>query len=89
MARYIAIGEAPGLTEAQFRERFNEVKKWRFDKRSWVVKAYCVLGEGKVVIECETPEKGQFEEWLKKTGWKVNGVYGVNLIHEAGSIWPV
>ena len=53
------------------------------------MKAYCDLDQGKVITECETPDRERFEQWLKDTGWKTDGIYRVDLIHEAGSIWPV
>ena len=89
MARFVAITEKPGLTEDQFREALNRTGKWRFGKRSWVVKAYCALGKGKLVIECETPEQSQFEQWLESHGWKAREVHQVNFIHEGGLIWPI
>ena len=89
MSRFIAICAEPSITEEQFRETFDRVRKWRADRRTWVVKAYCNLNEGKVLVECEAPERAPFEEWLRNTGWTVDGVYGVDLIHEAGAIWPV
>jgi Zn finger protein HypA/HybF involved in hydrogenase expression len=89
MARFLAIGEMPEITEEQFRQTFDAVRKWRPERRTWMVKAYCNLSQGKVVIECETPEQDSFEAWLQQTGWKVNGIYRVDLIHEAGAIWPV
>ena len=89
MARYIAVGEMPELEETKFREAFNEFKKWRIDRQSWVIKAYWGKDHGKLVIECETPERSRFEAWLAKTGWQMNGIYQVDLIHEGGTIWTV
>jgi hypothetical protein len=89
MARFIALAEMSKNNEQQFKQQFDAIRKWRFERQSWVIKAYCNLSDGKLVVECETPNKARFEQWLKNTGWKVNGVYQVNLIHEAGSIWPV
>jgi Zn finger protein HypA/HybF involved in hydrogenase expression len=89
MARFLAIGEVPALSEEQFRQHFDTIRKWRPERRTWMVKAYCNLSEGKVVIECETPERESFEAWLSKTGWKVHDIYRIDLIHEAGAIWPM
>ncbi len=89
MARFVALCEKPGITEAQFRETFDRVKKWRPDRRTFIVKAYCDISDGKVIAECEALEKTPFEVWLKGTGWKVNAILPVNFIHEAGSVWPV
>ena len=89
MARYLAIGAVPGLADEEFRGAFDNFKKWRIDRQSWVIKAYKGSDDGKLVIECETPERSRFEEWLKKTGWQMDGIYQIDLIHEAGTIWPV
>jgi Zn finger protein HypA/HybF involved in hydrogenase expression len=89
MARFLAIGDMPDITEEQFRQTFDTIRKWRPERRTWIVKAYCSLSQGKVVIECETPEQQSFEAWLQKTNWKVNGIYQIDLIHEAGAIWPM
>ena len=89
MARYLAIGEMPSLDEPQFREALNAHRKWRIDRQSFVVKAYWTRDEHKLVVECETPDKSRFENWLANNGWQVDGIYRVDLIHEAGTIWPV
>ena len=51
MARFVAICEKPGITEAQFTQCFDRMKKWRPDRRTYVVKAYCNLSEGRLVAE--------------------------------------
>lgn len=89
MARFIAIAEKSGLTEEQFRQALNRTGKWRYGKRSWVIKAYCALGDGRLVIESEAPDQAQFESWLSGNGWKAEKVHQVNLIHEGGLIWPM
>ncbi len=89
MARFVAVCDVPDLTEAQFRDALGEVRKWRFDRKGWIVKAYCNLDQGKVIAECEAPDRAQFEDWLQRTGWQSGQVYDVSYIHEAASIWPV
>lgn len=89
MARFVAISDVPGITEERFKETLGEVRNWRFDRRAWIVKAYCNLDRGKIIAECEAQEQGQFEDWLKRTGWTVSGIYRVDLIHEAAAIWTV
>ena len=89
MSRFIAIAEKPGLTEDQFREALNRTRKWRFARRGWVLKAYCSLDPGKLMIECEAPEQKDFEEWLDNNGWQASDICRVNLIHEAGHFWPI
>jgi hypothetical protein len=89
MARYLAICSNPGITEEQFRSKFDRIKKWRPDRRTWVIKAYCGYDSGDLVIECETPDKSNFDEWLENTGWNVKSVNEINLIHEAGTVWAL
>jgi hypothetical protein len=89
MARYLAIGEKPGLKEEEFRGAFDQIRKWRIDRQSWVIKAYLGTDSGKLVIECETPERARFEEWLSKAGWQVDAIHQIDLIHEAGTVWDV
>jgi hypothetical protein len=89
LARYLAIGDLPALSEDEFRNALNAHKKWRIDRQSWVIKAYWNREDGKLVVECETPDKARFEEWLQKAGWQMNEIHRVNLIHEGGVIWSV
>lgn len=89
MARYVAVSRVPGLTEEKFRSALERVRDWRFERRSWIIKAYFDPSKGEVISECETPEKDRFVEWLEKTGWKTDEILDVTLVHEAGSIWPV
>ena len=89
MSRYLAICEAPNITEEQFRDKFDRIRKWRPTRRTWVLKAYCSTDQGSVVVECESPEKAPFEEWLANTGWKVNTINDISFIHESGSVWPM
>ncbi len=89
MARFVAVSHVPGISEDQFRETLGRVRNWRFERRSWIIKAYCDPDKGAVISECETPERERFVEWLDKTGWKTDEILEVKLIHEAGSIWPV
>ncbi|HEX2172853.1 MAG TPA: hypothetical protein VHL09_10465 [Dehalococcoidia bacterium] len=89
MARFVAVSDAPGITADQFRQAFDAIRKWRFDKRAWIVKAYADLNGGKLFIECEARDRGQFEEWLGNTNWQVNAIHEIDLIHEAGTVWPM
>ena len=89
MARFVAIGEMPSLKDEEFRQAFDQFKKWRIDRQSWVIKAYLGSETGKIVIECETPERERFEAWLSRTGWSVDSIDRVHLIHEAGTLWDV
>ena len=83
MSRYLAVGEMPQISEAEFRDALDAVKKWRIDRQSWVIKAYCNLERGKLVIESSleqltarvggavrvrTPEPARLVDALKQAG---------------------
>ena len=87
MARFLAIHSVPDITEEKFQAALGEANKWRPDRRTTIVKAYCNLAEGKLVSECEAVEQAHFEEWIQRVGWPCDGVYRVDLIHQVGQIW--
>ncbi len=89
MARFMAIHSVPGMTEERFQEALGEVKNWRPDRRTTVVKVYCNLAEGKLVSECEAVEQVHFEDWIKQVGWPCDAIYKVDLVHQVGHIWKV
>jgi hypothetical protein len=89
MPRFIAVAEKPGLSEAEFRNAVDRTGKWRFAKRGWIVKAYCALDKGKLVVECEAPQQSDFEDWLEKNGWLTEDIHRVSYIHEGGLVWPM
>jgi len=89
MARYFAAIEAPGLTEETFREALGTMRKWRFDKRGWVIKAFCNRAAGKVYVDCEAPDRARVEQWLRDTGWSDFQIEDVDLVFEEGAIWPM
>jgi hypothetical protein len=89
MARFLAVSDVPGITEERFRGTFDAIRKWRFDKRAWITKAYCDVNRGKLFIECEAPDQAKFEDWLRNAKWKVSSIHEVDLIFEAGAIWPM
>ena len=89
MARYLAIHDVPGITQESFRATLGEVKNWRPDRRTTILKVYCNLEEGKMVSECETVEKTNFEYWMTQVGWPWEAIYKVDLIHQVGQIWNV
>ena len=62
MARFMAIHTIPGIIEERFRAALDQVKKWRPDRRTTVLKVYCDLSEGRLISECEAPEQSQFED---------------------------
>ena len=89
MPRYIAIHTVPGITEEQFNQALGQVRQWRPNNRSTIIKVYCNLSEGKLVSECECGEQAQFEEWIAQMNWPCDGIYQVDLIHQVGNIWRV
>ena len=69
MARFIAIHNVPGITEADFRDKLNAVRKWRPDRRTTILKVYGDLENGRLVSECEAVEQAHFEDWINLVGW--------------------
>ena len=49
MARFIAIHNVPGITEEAFREKLDNVSKWRPERRTTVLKVYGDFQTGKLV----------------------------------------
>jgi len=89
MPRLMAIATIPGITEEQFRAALDQVRKWRPDPRTTIIRAACSLPEGKIVAECEAIEQAHFEDWLKKAGWQWDAIYKVDLVHQTGNIWKL
>ena len=89
MARFVAIHSVPGLTEEKFQEALGEVKKWRPDRRTTILKVYCDLDQGKLVSECEAVEQAQFEHWINDVGWPYDAIYKIDLVHQVGHIWKL
>lgn len=89
MPRYLAVADVPGLTEESFREALTPTRKWRFDRQSWVTKAACDLANGRVFVECESSDQSRFEAWLADRSWRTPHIHEIDLIHEAGTVWPM
>ncbi len=89
MARFLAVVEAPDLSEERFRAAFGSMRKWRFDRRGWVVKAFCCEVDGKVYVDAEAPDRERFAQWLEQTGWAPKEIHEVGLVFEAGAVWPL
>ncbi len=87
MSKFIAITNKPGLTEEEFRQALDRTGKWRYGRRAWVVKAYCALETGKLIIESEAPDQGTFEEWLSSKGWEADEIHRLSFVHEEGLVW--
>ena len=89
MTRFLAIADDPGLSKEKFSDALDRIGKWRFSRRAWIVKAYCLSDPGRTVIECEAPNEEVFSEWLESNGWSGADIHRVDLIQEAGEIWPM
>lgn len=89
MARFFAVVDAPSNTESQFREALSSMRKWRFDKRGWVIKAFCNQEAGKIYVDAEVPSRERFAQWLQDAGWSSNRIEEVDLVFEGGLIWPM
>ena len=89
MARFIAVHNVPGITEEQFREKLDAVKKWRPDRRTTVLKVYGDLKTGTLVSECEAAEQAHFEDWTTMVGWPAASIHQVDLICQVGNFWKL
>ncbi|MCS7207449.1 MAG: hypothetical protein NZ951_05905 [Dehalococcoidia bacterium] len=89
MPRFLAIVNAPGITEAQFRNALDQVRKWRIDPRHTILRASCILSQGRIVLECDGPEQAPLEKWLQERGWQAEVIHKVDLVHDGGYIWKV
>jgi len=89
MARFVAIHNAAGITEEQFREKLDAVRKWRPDRRTTVLKVYGDLKTGTLVSECEAAEQAHFEDWINMVGWPATSIHQVDVICQVGNFWKV
>jgi hypothetical protein len=89
MARFMALHTMPDMTKEKFESALKDVKNWRPDRRTTIVKIYCNLDDGKMVSECEAVEQAHFEDWLKQVGWPYDSIHKVDLVHQVGHIWEV
>ena len=87
MGRWIAIGKAPGWNDLErFTSELKSTDKWRVDPRTTITTVYN-LEDGRLIAECHTPEKAEFEAWLKKTGWTVESITQIKTVAKTGDIW--
>ena len=89
MARFMALHTIPDMSQEKFESALKDVKNWRPDRRTTIVKIYCNLSDGKMVSECEAVEQAHFEDWLKLVGWPYDSIHKVDLVHQVGHIWAV
>ena len=89
MPRFMAFHTVPGITEKAFKAALDQSKKWRPDRRTTILKAYCNFSDGKIVSECEAADVAQFEEWINGTGWSHEAIYKVDIVQQTGNFWPV
>ncbi len=89
MARFIAVHNVAGITEEQFREKLDSVKKWRPDRRTTILKVYGDLQSGTLVSECEAVEQAHFEDWMKMVGWPATSIHKVDMICQVGNFWKL
>ena len=89
MARFFAVVEAPQSAEERFREALGSMRRWRFDKRGWVIKAFCNAEAGKIYVDAESPTRERFEQWLRDSGLGDSRIENVDLVFEEGLVWPM
>ena len=89
MGRWIAVGTAPAWDDLErFSGEMKATSQWRVDARTTITTVYA-LGDGRLVAECHAPSQAQFDEWLRKKGWKVESVTPIRFVAKTGEIWNV
>ena len=87
MARWLAIGTAPGWDDLKtFTAELKETSKWRVNQRTTVTTVFA-LGDGRLLAECHSPERTDFEAWLQEKGWKVETLIPIKHIAKTGDVW--
>ena len=87
MARWIAIGKAPGWDDLKrFGEELKETPQWRIDPKTTVTSVYA-LEDGRMIAECHGVSRADFDAWLKKKGWTVESVTPIRHLAKSGDIW--
>ena len=89
MARFIAVHNVPGITEDEFRDKLNAVRKWRPDRRTTILKVYGDLENGRLISECEAVAQSHFEDWLNMVGWPADSISKVDIICQVGAFWKL
>ena len=89
MARFIAIGKAPGWDDLErFTKEMKATAQWRIDPRATITSVYA-LGDGRLVAECHAPSQAEFDQWLSKKGWTVESVTPIKAVAKSGEVWKV
>lgn len=87
MPRWIAIGRAEGWDDlGRFTKEMKGTPNWRVDPKTTIT-TVLALADGRVMAECHAPSQADFDEWLKKRGWKVDSVTQIRHVAKAGDIW--
>ncbi|MCC7079167.1 MAG: hypothetical protein IT530_00725 [Burkholderiales bacterium] len=87
MARWIAIGRAPGWDDLKrFGEELKETPQWRIDPKTTVTSVYA-LADGRMIAECHGVAQADFEAWLQKKGWTVESITPIRHLAKSGDIW--
>lgn len=89
MARFIAIHNVPEITEEEFRDKLDAVRKWRPDRRTTILKVYGDLSSGRLITECEAVEQAHFEDWINLVGWPADSIHQVDVVCQVGNIWKL
>jgi hypothetical protein len=87
MARWIAIGRAPGWDDLKrFGEELKDTQQWRIDPKTTITSVYA-LADGRMIAECHGVSQADFDAWLKKKGWTVESVTPIQHVAKTGDIW--
>ena len=89
MPRWIAVGKAEGWDDLErFTKELKGTAQWRVDPKTTITTVYA-LGDGRMLAECHAPSQGEFDEWLKNHGWKVESITPIRYVAKAGDVWDV
>lgn len=89
MARWIAIGTAPGWDDvAKFTAELKATPEWRVDPRTTIT-TVMALADGRLMAECHAQKQADFEAWLQKKGWQVESLTTIKHLAKTGEIWKV
>lgn len=88
MGRWIAIGRASGWEELEtLTAQMKGTENWRVTPKTSITSVF-ILGDGRLLAECQGESKADFETWLRQRNWRVEDLVSVGHVARTGDIWP-